>query len=226
MKICAISDLHGWLPEINSCELLLISGDIIPLDIQRNYVNSANWFYTEFTDWIGKLPCDKVLFIAGNHDFYLSRVLDFPIKEWTKGKCEYLQDSLYKYLDSTGKEWNIYGTPWTHKFGNWAFMLDDKSLINMYQKMPSNIDILLTHDTPRYKELGVLPPSKWSLEEVDVGNTPLIKFIEEKQPKYVFCGHLHTCKSKYEKINKSEVYNVSILNNDYQKTYTPLYLEI
>lgn len=226
MKICAISDTHGFLPEIEPCDLLLISGDIIPLYIQRNNIASSNWFYTEFTDWIGQLKCDKIICIAGNHDFYLSNIIYFPIKDWTRGKCIYLQDKLYKYLDKDGKEWNIYGTPWTHKFGNWTFMLEDEELSTMYNKIPSNIDILLCHDTPKYKKLGILPPSKWSPVDIDAGNEPLTKVIKRVQPKYVFCGHLHTCRSKYEKIVESEVYNVSLLNNDYQRVYKPLYLEI
>ena len=79
MKICAISDTHGFLPEIEPCDLLLISGDIIPLYIQRNHIASSNWFYTEFTDWIGQLKCDKIIIIAGNHDFYLSNIILFLV---------------------------------------------------------------------------------------------------------------------------------------------------
>ena len=38
MKICTISDLHGYLPNnIEESDLLLIAGDLIPLDIQSSY---------------------------------------------------------------------------------------------------------------------------------------------------------------------------------------------
>lgn len=37
MKICILSDLHGFLIEdIQPCELVLICGDIVPLRMQRN----------------------------------------------------------------------------------------------------------------------------------------------------------------------------------------------
>ena len=35
IKICAISDLHGYLPKIEPCELVLICGDIVSLCAQR-----------------------------------------------------------------------------------------------------------------------------------------------------------------------------------------------
>lgn len=37
MKICVLSDLHGFLIDyIQPCELVLICGDIVPLRMQRN----------------------------------------------------------------------------------------------------------------------------------------------------------------------------------------------
>lgn len=45
-------------------------------------------------------------------------------------------------------------------------------------------------------------------------------------PRYVFCGHLHTCKDKYLKLDNTEIYNVSILDNNYKEIYKPLYLDI
>lgn len=69
MKIAVTSDLHGILPEIEPCELVLICGDIIPLRIQRNIPQSESWLKGEFAEWINSLQCERVIMIGGNHEF-------------------------------------------------------------------------------------------------------------------------------------------------------------
>ena len=71
MKVAAISDLHGNLPDYREAfkdvELLLICGDIAPLNVQANNYKSKRWFNEEFSWWIDSLPVEKCYFIAGNH---------------------------------------------------------------------------------------------------------------------------------------------------------------
>lgn len=69
MKICGISDLHGNLiNNIPNCNVLCIAGDIIPLQIQRKYFASIKWWLKDFCNWVKELPCEKVIFTAGNHE--------------------------------------------------------------------------------------------------------------------------------------------------------------
>lgn len=42
IKICAISDLHGDLPEIRPCDLVLVCGDSIPLNVQASTNGTKN----------------------------------------------------------------------------------------------------------------------------------------------------------------------------------------
>lgn len=69
MTITTISDLHGYLPLLQPCDVVCICGDITPIEFDRNTDKSIHWFKTKFLNWCSKLDCDKIIFIAGNHEF-------------------------------------------------------------------------------------------------------------------------------------------------------------
>ena len=73
MKVTAISDLHGNLIDIEPCDLLLICGDISPLEIQRDYIQMTKWIFNEFQEWIMKIDCPTIILTPGNHDFWLEK---------------------------------------------------------------------------------------------------------------------------------------------------------
>jgi predicted phosphohydrolase len=66
-KIIAVSDLHGALPTIPPCDLLLIAGDVAPT-MNHSLRFQADWLDTDFRFWLESLPAQKIVFIAGNHD--------------------------------------------------------------------------------------------------------------------------------------------------------------
>ena len=43
MKIVAVSDLHGNLPDLPPCDVVCICGDIVPLWVQKSYEKSISW---------------------------------------------------------------------------------------------------------------------------------------------------------------------------------------
>lgn len=55
-----MSDLHGNLIHIQKCDLCLIAGDVVPLNIQKNRVESIVWLFQDFLPWIKELPCEEV----------------------------------------------------------------------------------------------------------------------------------------------------------------------
>lgn len=219
MKICAISDLHGDLIDISPCNLLIICGDIIPLNKQTSGHKSLAWLRNKFIPWVTNLPCDKVIFIAGNHDWVAEKSSGHLFEMFPKySKITYLFHEDYEY-----EGLKIFGTPYCQRFYNWAFMRDDEDLQQMYKCIPKDLDILITHDAP-YGVSDVLLQSGYTKEHI--GNKPLREAILEKEPKYVLHGHLHSTSHEFELLGSSKVVNCSIKDEQYQLVYDPIYFEI
>lgn len=122
MKVTAISDLHGNLIDIEPCDLLLICGDISPLEIQRDYIQMTKWIFNEFQEWIMKIDCPTVILTPGNHDFWFEKMIN-QSNTYLFNKLIILIDGEEKVYNSTDDKWyKIYGTPWCKQCGPWAFM--------------------------------------------------------------------------------------------------------
>ena len=222
MKVIVTSDLHGHLPTIKEkAELLLICGDILPLNIQRDCKESRIWLINDFTDWCNSLNVEKIIFIAGNHDFIFERNSTDMFGIFNN-KIKYLQNNSYDYLSDEGIIYKIYGTPLCKKFGNWAFM--DYDLTKAYKAIPNDCDILISHDAPDLCNLGVINEG-WN-KGVNAGNKILAEAIIEKHPKYVFCGHIHSGNHIVSDYNGIKLCNVSLLNESYHPTNYPVTIEI
>lgn len=74
----------------------------------------------------------------------------------------------------------------------------------------NDLDILVCHQPP----YGILDqsnaryiPKHWRGKHA--GSKVILDYIKKKQPRYVFCGHIHEGKG-YKKIGKTEVYNLGV----------------
>lgn len=161
MKIFAVSDLHGHLPEIPPCDLLLLAGDFCA---DRG---DLDWYENEFRRWVRDIPACGVAAVAGNHDILFERLPTYPRSfKWT-----YLNRQAVTLCGLS-----IYGDPFTPGFGDdWAFRQDEDNFT-----VPSSLDILLLHGPPYGHCDGDY-----------LGSPSLTKEIRKKQPKVVICGHIH-----------------------------------
>jgi len=64
MLVTAVSDLHGFLPPIDPCDLLLVAGDVCPVDDHRPPAQ-AMWLDTTFRRWLDAVPATHVVGVAG-----------------------------------------------------------------------------------------------------------------------------------------------------------------
>lgn len=234
MKIAVISDIHGNLIHypsqywkgLEECEILFICGDILPLQIQHNLEASYEWLITQFKPWTYNLPVEKVYFIAGNHDLWFERKYFDAISIFSEyDKATYLANNTIDHISSQdSKVYSIYGTPYCHQFGHWSFMYSEKTLTKLFEAVPNNLDILITHDAP-YGVSDVCLEG-WAADGEHKGGQALRDVIINKKPKYCFHGHLHSSNHEEEMLNDTKVFNTSIVDEQYDIKYEPLIIRI
>lgn len=232
LKIVAISDIHGYLPcELPEGEVLCICGDIMPLHVQNDMIESIAWLCREFFPWVEKQPFCKVIFTWGNHDFvgeYLAtdrhgnhrkpkRVLK---KLLAPSKLVLLEDSEFIY-----KGYRFWGSPWCPELSNWAFYGDHNKLINKFSKIPENVDVLLTHAAPRIDSCGIVQQPGYNYM-ADFGCQELAEAVLEKKPKVHIFGHIHSGRHNPYIENGTTFINVSLKDEGYEPTYWPTIIEL
>lgn len=228
IKVCAISDMHGnYEFEIKPCDILFICGDIVPLRIQRNIPQSIKWFKREFIPWCQQQPADQIYMVAGNHDFFLEHN-ERNIRDCLLGtNITILYNESAEFADeNSDRVYKIWGSPNCHIFGDWAFMYSDECNEEMYERMPKDLDFLITHDAP-YGRNDVLLDGKcpWA-DGSHIGNIPLRDILYRRNPKYHFTGHLHSTDHELKDYDGTMTACVSLLDEYYKLSYEPLYIDV
>jgi len=206
MRVVATSDLHGTLPSIPKCDLLLIAGDICPVNNHKLFYQDV-WLRSVFAPWLRKQPARKVVGCWGNHDWIGEK--DPPIlKEITM-----LTDELLEF-----EGLRIWGSPWQRRFYDWAFNLDEPELNLKYEAMP-DCDVIVSHGPPYgYGDRGHISGEL-------CGNKVLVRRIDEIKPKLVVYGHIHSGKGTWTR-GGTILANVSFVDENYYPTYNPQMFEI
>jgi Icc-related predicted phosphoesterase len=210
VKVVAISDMHGRLPEqLPSCDLLLIAGDICPLEDHRVDAQ-IDWLRTTFRDWLDRQRAQEIVATWGNHDFVGERMPEVvPRLRW-----HMLVDQSVEVL-----QLKIYGTPWQPRFFDWAFNLEEPELEKKWAKVPAGIDILLLHGPPHgYGDLT--KPNRFRPTGERTGSPSLTRRILEVRPKLAVFGHIHEGHGVYE-MDGVTLANVSLLNEKYEPVNRP-----
>lgn len=204
MRVAALSDLHGYLPDakyFKGADIILLAGDILPADCYDPRAGAV-WLHTILRSWLESFSV-PVIAVAGNHDFVFETKMyprDLP---WT-----YLQDSgciirsgedaLLIDIHNKNKinpgDKRIWGSPWQLPFYDWAFNAAEEELAAHWKEVPRDTDILLLHGPPYGK--GDL-----TKRGVHVGSSSLNEKIKEIQPQLVVWGHIHEAHGRYDENN-------------------------
>lgn len=208
MKITVVSDLHGHLPQIPECELLLIGGDICPVSNHRLEFQQS-WLDTNFRYWLKRIPVKKIIAVAGNHDFIF------------QDKPHLVPNDLpWTYLEDSGIEYNglkIFGLPWQPIFGWWAYNLAEPDLKKKWDLIPNDTNILVLHGPPY--GYGDVASRHNSLGYENTGSPSLTEKIKQiPDLKLCIWGHIHRSYGIYKmpELPNTILANASIMNEKYE----------
>ena len=167
----------------------------------------------DFIHWFTSLDYKHKVFIAGNHDFYFEDYSMNFIQKKLPSDCH--------YLCNTGVELegiNIWGSPITPRFFDWAFNEDRGKPIQKYwNKIPNNTDILITHGPPN----GILDKTT---SNINAGCEDLLKTVNKLKPKFHLFGHIHEAYGK-ETLTETTFINGSLLDINYNMVNLPIEFE-
>lgn len=222
IKVAAISDLHGLTPSVPACDILIIAGDICPVTGSHAPARQLAWLRNTFLPWCSDQLVSGVghiVFTPGNHDFVFQR---FPLIETP----QYVTCLIDREITVCGVR--IYGSPWSSRFGNWAFMLNPEGLAEKFSKIPEGLDILITHG-PAYGWCDEILLPMWPpmSDDPHLGSPELAARIKAARPRWHLCGHIHTGNHKPEEVlGGVTAANVSLIDEGYARIYDPLEFSI
>ena len=185
MKFFAISDTHcanDWpMPPLDDIALMIHAGD---------GTNSYDHFDSRlemeyFLDRLSSIDIPHKVFVPGNHD----RCVEFDYVYWKKrfkqAGCILLRDDA---CEIEGVK--IYGSPWTPTFMNWAFMKSRTKINRIWEMIPEDTDILVTHGPPK----GILDRTCCfdTNKIISVGDGALAKRVKKVNPRFHVFGHVHS----------------------------------
>lgn len=250
-KIVVISDTHGFsfADKIPECDILLICGDISPVNADHSFYFQKQWFHDTFIKDLKsyKEKAKHIVFIGGNHDTYLSEI---NITDGHGNRINnYLPDNVH-YLCNESiiiDDIKIYGSPWVC-LPNWArsgppvwnFAKKDENLLEVYSSIPKDVDIIMTHG-PAHRFCDVILDEgvidfnikNFNYKPDNLGSKSLTSILNSKniKPKYVFSGHIHSADHNVNKILDKDLnvvtkfYCTSLLDESYQFAYNPLVIK-
>jgi Icc-related predicted phosphoesterase len=167
-----------------------------------------------FVEWFDKLPYKYKIFVAGNHDWIFQ-------KNRNLGRSMLRKDMIYLEDDMVEVEGlKIYGSPWQPEFMGWAFNLPrGHRLREKWNKIPSGIDILVTHGPP----LRILDRN---LDGDHVGCGDLYEVVTKRvKPRLHTFGHIHLSYGMVAQ-GKTLFVNAAICGEDYKPNHGVVVVDV
>lgn len=216
MRLVICSDTHGFHDKLN-----VPDGDIF-IHCGDSTINGERYEIERFLNWIVSLPHKYKIFINGNHELDVYKKNN--MKSLVKDKNVY--GDLY-YLENSGvtiNNINFWGSPNTPEFFYWAYMYERKDAKKVWENIPNNTDVLITHG-PAYGYLDkVIPINRYP--NTNSGCKELLIKIQEIKPSISAFGHIHSEYGIRNSTFNTLFINASICDDNYNIKNKPIVIDI
>jgi Icc-related predicted phosphoesterase len=180
MRIWLISDTHTQHAglAVPQAEMVIHCGDEAnSADVAENAQQCRDFF-----EWFTELPIPQKLFVPGNHST--------AIEQGAVSPADYpsVRFLLHESFHFDGLR--IFGSPYTPQHHDWVFMRPRSSMNDVWQTVPSGVDLLITHGPPK----GILDLTYDGEAKAIVqgGCSALRSHVDTRiQPKVHAFGHFH-----------------------------------
>lgn len=180
MRIWFISDTHNQhrYLQIPEADVVIHCGD--ESTHQKPTFNAPE--AQQFFEWYSSLKIPTKIFVPGNHSTAIEAGLITP------GDYPEVKFLIHEGWELEGIK--LFGSPYVPRFHDWAYMKKRTQLDTVWQSIPDDTEILITHGPPK----GVLDLTHDSESKglVQVGCAALRRHVEQRiQPRVHAFGHLH-----------------------------------
>jgi predicted phosphohydrolase len=181
LRIWFISDTHNHHDELDvpqGIDVVIHCGD--ESDHGNAWLNLPE--AREFFNWYSRLDVPTKLYIPGNHSTAIEHGLIRP--------DEYPDIRFLIHQQTELSELVVFGSPYTPEFFKWAYMRPREKLDIVWQSIPDDVDILITHGPPK----GYLDVTRDldTRKPIHVGSMSLTRHVKNRiKPLVHSFGHIH-----------------------------------
>ena len=211
MRVICTSDTHGYHDAVTvpDGDLLIHAGDFTMMGRADEV--------TDFVDWMASLPHREKVVICGNHEKGLEGLSPTEIRR-RLDPLTYVHGGTF--LDGLG-----WGGPWQPWFMDWAFNVPRGKLAPYWDKIPSDVRVLVTHGGP-HDILDTAEP----IHDEGVGEHVGCRELSHRLGAlgdlrlHVF-GHIHEAYG-VERVNGTTFVNASICDLRYRPVNPPVVVDL
>ena len=218
-RLVLLSDTHGQHARLAG-PLAVPDGDVL-VHAGDCTARGGLHEYTSFLAWMGALPHRHKAFVPGNHDGLFQGARRGFLREYAgrHGVDVLIDQGLTAAFDDGRPPVRLWGSPWTPPFGDWHFMADEDRLESLYDPVPADLDVLVTHGPP----LGVLDRNH---QGHPCGSRALLEAVAAKPPRVHVFGHIHEGGGQVRPKGGVTFVNASAHDERYRLVHAPIALDL